>query len=339
MRNPADGRDMTALSVTVSGLSVVVEWDNVRLGGVGQARLMLTGLAGEIEAFAREAPSAGVRPEVLMVYDRLEVDDELLVQLADGFRREVGHHVDVHIVPTTGFDYYQLKNAGARQARGEIVVFIDTDVMPAAGWLRQLVQPFTDPLVQVVSGNSYVMPDGLYGKTFALTWFFPLAARDGPLEPARYFFANNVAFRRMVLEQYPFPDDSARFRGQCVALADTLRAHGTGIFLNPCARVAHRPPNGLRHFVRRALCHGHDTLITVARDDPQSSRLGPSLRRLRDNVKHAFARLRRDHRAVGLPASQLPCALAIAVAYYTLYFAGEVITRFRPGLVRRRFTI
>ncbi|HEY3066689.1 MAG TPA: glycosyltransferase [Methylomirabilota bacterium] len=321
------------------GFSIVVEWDNTRLGGVAQTRSMLERLAPEVNNVTRAQPSLDPRAEVLMVYDRREVDDALVARLTDEFRRDVGGHVDVHIVPTTGLDYYQLKNVGARRARGEVVVFIDSDVVPAAGWLGQLVQPFGDPTVEVVSGNSSVIPDSLYGKTFALTWFFPLATRDGPLEPARYFFANNVAFRRALLEQHPFPNDPALFRGQCAALADTLHAQGTRIVLNPCARVGHRPPNGFRHFVRRALCHGHDTLIIVTRDDPGAARLRRSLDRFRDNVKDAFDRIRRDHRAVGLPSSQLPYALAIAVSYYALYFVGEVITRFRPGLVRRRFSI
>ena len=52
----------------------------------------------------------------------------------------------------------QALNRGAREARGEILVFTDADAMLVPGALAQLVRPFANPTVGLVSGQ------GLYGE-------------------------------------------------------------------------------------------------------------------------------------------------------------------------------
>ena len=44
------------------------------------------------------------------------------------------------------------RNAGAKQAQGEIVVFTDADCVPSKNWLKKMVAPFSDPMVVGVQG-------------------------------------------------------------------------------------------------------------------------------------------------------------------------------------------
>jgi hyaluronan synthase len=46
--------------------------------------------------------------------------------------------------------------AGIRETRAEMLVFVDSDSMPAPGAVRKLVQGFVDPKVAAISGLTYV---------------------------------------------------------------------------------------------------------------------------------------------------------------------------------------
>ena len=91
-------------------------------------------------------------------------------------------HLEVFAAP--GLGYYQLKNESVKRATGVILVFLDSDVIPEPDWLDQLLGAFTEPDVQIVGGNSYIEAASVYSRAFALWWFFPLRAPDGPPELA-----------------------------------------------------------------------------------------------------------------------------------------------------------
>jgi GT2 family glycosyltransferase len=59
--------------------------------------------------------------------------------------------------PRPGLSY--ARNAGIRASRGRIIVATDDDVTMHPGWLEELVAPFADPRVKVVTGN--VLPADL----------------------------------------------------------------------------------------------------------------------------------------------------------------------------------
>ncbi len=48
---------------------------------------------------------------------------------------------------------HHARHAGMREARGEIVVFIDDDVLVSGDWLKTLLEPFRDPLVACSGGK------------------------------------------------------------------------------------------------------------------------------------------------------------------------------------------
>lgn len=322
---------------TRPGYAVVIEWDNARISELERAVEMLGRLRRQIAALPRPPFPA---PRVLITYDPQEVDPAVIRGALEEAARGEGWPARVELRKAAGAGYYEHKNIGAAAADRELVVFLDSDVIPEEGWLEGLLRAFDEPGVDVVCGNTYVATDTLYRKAFALFWFFPTRSGDGSLVPSPTFFANNVAFRREVFAAHPYPSQ-ASFRGQCAALARELRAAGHEIHMQRSCRVSHPPPNGLGHFVSRALCEGHDDRFNHKvhpRGRFGATPLGTIWRYLR-NLARSFYRSFKLRRAVGLGFIGAFGACAIAAAYYTIKLLGELISYVRPELIRRHTPI
>lgn len=96
-------------------------------------------------------------------------------------------------------------NAALAHSRGDVIVFIDDDVVPLADWLEQVIQCFDRTQCDALVGNIRLAPHlerpwmGGLAKTFlAIPDFQP----DDPLE----MVGANCAFRRAVLERVPVFD-------------------------------------------------------------------------------------------------------------------------------------
>ena len=298
-------------------VSIVVEWDNSALAGSARAATALARLADETTA-------AGLNVEVLVCHD-----EPVEPAISPGGR---GLPPGWRTIRVPDGRYYQLKNHGAQVAAGSVVVFLDSDAVPEPGWLQALLEPFTDPAVQVVAGHTSLEADSLWSRAFALWWFFPLKAEPEPLKAVNFFFANNAAFRRAMLLAHPFPVREGTSRGACVEQAAALGRAGITIWKTTRAQVSHPAPRGWRHFVLRALAQGRDRL---ARERGWRATPAGSVATLIWWTSRGTVRTVRFHRSVGLSPAGVPAALALCGLYYGLYFAGEMATFARIPAVRR----
>lgn len=312
--------------------SAIVEWENVKLSEFDRARRMLGELSTQIGAIEQELSAP---PEIFILYDPEAIDPHAIRCLIDeAFHDRPG--LELRLLPARNGTYYRQKNHGATLATRELVMFVDSDVIPEPGWLAALLGSFRDPRVSVACGNTYIDPTNLYARAFALFWFFPLRSNEKGLAPSEYFFANNVVFRRDLFLSYRFPD-LPLLRGQCSVLAQTLRRDGHPIFIHNEARVSHPPPNGLAHFVKRALCEGHDIALRAKAGGPAYPR--GALLRLKRSLIRSARRIRHHGREVGLGRAGAIGAIAIAATYYSLCFVGESVTQVKPEIIRERFSI
>ena len=152
---------------------MIVEWDNVRYHEIQRAKAMLGRVLGQLAEFGQPA-------EILLIFDALAIDQSTVQEVAASLTCQAPAGVEVDVIATYGFRYYQLKNEGARRGRGDILLFVDTDVIPEEGWLAALIGSFDDSAVQVIMANTYVEADTLYGKTFALAGTFPYGCLTEP---------------------------------------------------------------------------------------------------------------------------------------------------------------
>ena len=146
------------------------------------------------------------------------------------------------------------RNRALVEARGEIVVFTDDDVLGGSTWLRQLVEVFAMPgneKVGVVGGETYpVFPDGL--PAWAEGHYRPFGYRTdvGPLAFGQLPSTANVAIRKKVLDEVGgFRTDLGRLPNRLTAGEDhdlmrRIRSAGHGFWFHPGASLQHVVPGG-----------------------------------------------------------------------------------------------
>jgi Glycosyl transferase family 2 len=312
--------------------SIVIEWENAELAALNRPIRMLSQLSVQLK---RLAPRFKEKPEIIFLFHEHMIDAETLKSLID--KATDSWAADVRVIPAPAeLKYYSIKNFGARQSSREILLLLDSDVVPEDDWLESLLNSFRDKTVDVVCGETYIEPSGWYARAVGLFWVFDVRTSKTEMETVPRFWANNVAFKRKVFVARPFPEVEL-FRGQCSMLASALRRSHRNIYLNAGAKVSHPPPNGFYHFFSRALCTGSD-YCQRARWRKQAS------------VVHGFRELAEDHRIMSKRIStrskassastvEAIAAYAIGSAFYTAKFVGYLLSLYDNRLVARYFPI
>lgn len=172
-----------------------------------------------------------------------------------------------HIIETQqGLDH--ARNRAIAEARGEIIVFGDDDILVEPDWLAQITAPLAADAshkIGAVGGEVIpVFPDGL--PPWVSEWHSPLAFRPdaGPLPSSQSPMGANFAFPKWVFAQHgPFHtalDRSGKnlFGGGDTEIIRRLRATGLEIWFAPAARVLHQMPAGRTTF-RYATRHAFDS--------------------------------------------------------------------------------
>ena len=142
------------------------------------------------------------------------------------------------------------RNAGARAATGDVVLFVDDDCIPSPGWASELAAIVSREARLVVAGRVRVPAD-------AGVWLRASEALAGAAETGlRLLRTNNLGCRRSLLLEVPFDE---RFRSAAGEDRDwCVRVAGTGATLvrDPAATVEHRARLDARGFFAQQLRYG-----------------------------------------------------------------------------------
>lgn len=172
------------------------------------------------------------------------------------------------------------RNRAIAEARGEILVLGDDDILVQPDWLTTLTAPLVADAagrIGAVGGEVVpVFPDGL--PPWVAEWHGPLAFRPdaGPLPPHQSPMGANLAFPRRVFAQHGLfstvldRKGGALFSGGETEMLRRLRAAGLEIWFAPAARVLHQMPASRTTF-KYASRHAFDSARSRVVDRGRSS--------------------------------------------------------------------
>jgi len=297
--------------------SIVLEWETVNEGGLERAVLGL----GEVRRQLAELGSQMRAPaELIVCYEQRHISEEKLYSIFERAAGSWGWVCPVRFIPVPpGTHYYEKKNIGARASVNEIIVFLDTDLIPDPDWLHNLLAPFNDWKVSVLLGATYLDHVSTYEMAVALFWIFSPATEGRGIQPLRRYSSNNLAFRRSIFLKFPFPTRPT-YRGQCGELGKTLLDVGIPICEHTDARATHPPPAGVLGFIHRAWSAGQDEQFYSGLS--QQTSLTTWILQLRQDYRTVARRIRERSKVLqpSLPAKALGWILGWA--YYGIKWAG-----------------
>ncbi len=144
------------------------------------------------------------------------------------------------------------RNRAIAEAKGEIIVFTDDDVLGKSTWLSRMIAPLLMPgneNVGVVGGETFpIFPDGLPKWIEGQYTCFGYRKDIGPLKPNQLPSTANVAIRRSVFEKIgTFRTDLGRTATRLTAGEDNdlmrrIYKSGVGVWFNPHADLEHVVP-------------------------------------------------------------------------------------------------
>lgn len=240
---------------------------------------------------------------------------EVVIAL-DGSRREprVPPGLGVRLLRLPAGGPYAARNAAIAAARGEILLFTDSDCVCPGDWIAFAERTFRDPSVSALQGGS-----GPFDRRRLSRW---VQGEDDSYAGAfaaggyrRFCNTRNFAIRADLARAFPFPQ---RFpKGGDGVYGQMLEARSIAIRFEPRWNVAHRPPASRWRLGRNAFDRGrYGALwrrtegIDLFGDAGKGGGKGPGSWLLRHLPETALAR-----RAAGgglvIVAAALACASAV----------------------------
>jgi hypothetical protein len=163
--------------------------------------------------------------------------------------------------------YYEAKQNTVALTTGEVIVFCDCDCRYSPEWLESLITPYADSLVnaEIVTGETSIELKGFHSYFIALAWCFPMQSHRKLPYQSNGYAANNISFRRTLLDKNPMPTDLQIYRGNCSLHARHLIDQGVDIWKAPRARAFH-PTLRPAHAPARFFMWGHhETRVCMAK--------------------------------------------------------------------------
>jgi len=165
-------------------------------------------------------------------------DFEVLVALDGSTRRpRVPGGIAARLLPLPPRGPYPARNAAAREARGDVLLFTDSDCLCPEDWIARAAAIFEDPSVSALQGASIAQGNTRLAR-FIQAEYERYVASHAASGYRRFCNTRAFAARRSVVEATPLPDLFAR--GGDGVYGRLLEARGVAIRYEPSWHVLHR---------------------------------------------------------------------------------------------------
>ncbi|MDB6093877.1 MAG: hypothetical protein JWM32_1439 [Verrucomicrobia bacterium] len=196
------------------------------------------------------------------------------------------------------------RNRAIREARGDIIIFGDDDILIESNWVSEIVRPFQEnPALRIgaVAGEVIpVFPDGC--PAWVAGFHGPQAFRSdpGPLRRGQIPMSASLAFLRSTFPELGYFDTELGRKGGVVFGGDEnlaikrLLNGGYEVWFAPAARALHQMPGSrttFKYVRKHAFDSARSRVVGRVRDDRDEGRgsTGYLLSRLAGNVAKAPA--------------------------------------------------
>lgn len=237
----------------------------------------------------------------------------------------------VHSIPVEEFGHGRTRNLLARYARGDWLVYLTQDAVPADDqWLNRLLAGLAEPGVAACFGRQLPRPGASLLQAHHLAWWYPDQplrwSLKGPSDARinRLFYSHvNSACKRKVWEAEPFDETLVMSEDQ--EWSRRVLLAGWEITYEPGAAVIHSHDHGLVKAFRRHFDSGASLATITAETERDWFSLG---------LGYLFSELRFlwSRRALGI----VPYALAFEASRYAGFRLGRQHRRL-PVRLKMRF--
>lgn len=195
-------------------------------------------------------------PDEIVLVDNGSTDESW--NLASRFVERVGSRA--RLVAESQRGASAARNAGIREATGDIIAFTDADCSPASDWLSALTAPFDDPDTGAVAGRVEAV-----SPSSTVELFQALYTLRSPSSPSRHdrwtpraggFPTANLAVRREVATALEGFDENVGIYGEDYDFCARLYARGARLVYTPEALVLHHHRQEVGPMLRQAFGFG-----------------------------------------------------------------------------------
>jgi len=167
------------------------------------------------------------------------------------------------------------RNIGIGEAKGEIILFADSDTVPCPSWLDQMCRAIRDGGADAVGGGmANGTPWSVSGSTGFYLEFFRFLAYDGAPAAERFLVGGNSGFRRGVLEGLKYANLSV---GEDMKFSANLAREGRKLLFVPRASVVHLNRRGFRTVFGYQRKLGNGAYVYRSQESPGAVRVLESL--------------------------------------------------------------